>query len=276
MERIQKALEKASKQRQTTSSFNSNNEEQKLDAIDVKNKPSANKIAYEQTQTIEVSDECFRKNRVVSALKNDARADLFKILRTKILQQMRANQWNVLAITSPAEGVGKSLIATNLAISIAMDANYSVLLADLDLRRPSINSYFDMPADVGVRDYLESDHSIPNLLIHPGLESLVILPAGKPLRSSSELLSTPKMIALASELKNRYPDRIVILDLPPLLHTDDAIMIMPSVDACILVVAEGETTEVEITRSLQLLDETKCLGTILNKAEDSQTGGYYY
>lgn len=273
MERIQKALEKASKQRQTTNSANSNNEEQKLGAIGIK---STDKIAYEQTQTIEVSDESFRKNRVVSALTNDARADLFKILRTKIIQQMKANQWNVLAITSPAEGVGKSLIATNLAISIAMDANYSVLLVDLDLRRPSISSYFDIPADVGVRDYLESDHSIPNLLIHPGLESLVILPAGKPLRSSSELLSTPKMIALANELKNRYPDRIVILDLPPLLHTDDAIMIMPSVDACVLVVAEGETTEDEITRSLQLLGETKYLGTILNKAEDNQTGGYYY
>ena len=272
MERIQKALEKANKQRQHVSQP----DEQTVEAPDVMIKTNVDEIKYQQTQVIDVSDETFRKNRVVAALKEDSHADLFKILRTKVTQRMRATNSNVLAITSPTVGVGKSLIASNLAISIAMDTNYSVLLADLDLRRPSVHKYFGITAESGVRDYLENDSSIPELLIHPGLESLVVLPAGKPLRRSSELLSTPKMVELASELKNRYPDRIVIIDLPPLLHTDDAMVFMPNVDACVLVVAEGETTETEINNSLQLIDETKYMGCILNKSADNQTGNYYY
>ncbi|MFW5444436.1 MAG: CpsD/CapB family tyrosine-protein kinase [Methylococcaceae bacterium] len=272
MDRIQKALEKAKKQRQE----NIRQEEKLPDVEDNKNIRVVEDINYEQTQTISVSDESLRKNRVVSALKEDGRADLFKILRTKILQRMRANKSNVLAITSPTKGIGKSMVASNLAISIAMDVNYSVLLADLDLRRPRVHEYFDVKPEFGVRDYLESDKAIADLLIHPGLESLVILPAGKPIRRSSELLSTPKMLALASELKNRYPDRIVIIDLPPLLHTDDAMVVMPTVDACVLVVAEGETTEEDIVQSLRLIDETKLMGTILNKSADVQQSGYYY
>jgi Mrp family chromosome partitioning ATPase len=82
--------------------------------------------------------------------------------------------------------------------------------------------------------------------------------------------------ALVRELKNRYPDRIVIIDLPPILHTDDAMVFMPNVDASVLVVEEGESTKDEISRSLHLLDEEKLLGTILNKSDDkSQIAEYY-
>lgn len=274
MEKIKKALEKANRKRQSIidesqgeSSLNGEKKGHQAGAFPP--------IDYQQTQTTIVSKESFRKNRIIAALQEDSKADLFKILRTKTIQRMRANQWTILAVTSPTASVGKSFVASNLAVSIAMDANYTVLLADLDLRRPSIHKYFDLKPESGVRDYLEGAGNISNLLINPGIDSLVILPAGQALRRSSELLSNPKMATLVGELKNRYLDRIVIIDLPPLLVSDDAMVVMEYIDAFILVVAEGKNTEDEVRHSLEMSDETKYMGTILNKSEDDKTSEYY-
>ncbi|MEQ1637421.1 MAG: P-loop NTPase [Methylococcales bacterium] len=231
-------------------------------------------IAYQQTQIVQVDSQTLFNNRVIAAADEDPRADVFRILRTKVLQRMRSNNANVLAITSPTAGVGKSLVAVNLAVSIAMDSNYSVLLIDMDLRRPSIHQYFGLAPKFGLSDYCMDNKPIPELLINPGIKSLVILPAGKPTRRSSELLSTTKMLDFAAELKDRYPNRIVIIDLPPLLATDDAMAFMPNVDACILVAAEGQSTKDELERSLRLIDEKKYLGTILNKSAEPQVEYY--
>jgi Mrp family chromosome partitioning ATPase len=157
-----------------------------------------------------------------------------------------------------------------------MDANYSVLLVDMDFRRPTIHDYFGLSPQSGLCDFFDGKKSISDILIHPGLEALVILPTGGSLVRSSDLLSTPKMIELANELKHRYPDRIVVIDLPPLLQTDDAMIFMPNVDACLLVVAEGENTVDDVQKSIQLIDETKFMGTILNKSVEENLPDYYY
>ncbi|NOT84690.1 MAG: P-loop NTPase [Methylococcaceae bacterium] len=232
-------------------------------------------IDYQQTQVVHVDSKTLLNNRVIAAVDDDPRADVFRILRTKVLQRMRSNNANVLALTGPTAGIGKSLVTVNLAVSIAMDSNYSVLLVDMDLRRPSIQQYFGLTPQFGLSDYCVDNKPIADLLINPGIKSLVILPAGKPTRRSSELLSTTKMLNLVAELKDRYPNRIIIIDLPPLLATDDAMTVMPSVDACILVAAEGQTTQDELERSLRLIDEKKYLGAILNKSAEPQIDSYY-
>jgi capsular exopolysaccharide synthesis family protein len=270
MELIQQALDKAKKQRDAVAA------QQKPDPV--LGKPVAtDRIAYSHTQKIEISTDELLQNRVVAGVQNDPRADIFKILRTKVLQRMRSKNANVLAITSPLSGSGKSLISANLAISIAMDAKYSVLVVDMDFRRPELHNYFGLSPEHGLCDYFDGNKSIAEVLIHPaGLESLVILPTGGTLVRSSDLLSTPKMQELANELKHRYPDRIVVVDLPPLLQTDDAMMFLPNVDACLLVVAEGENTADEVRRSIDLIDETKFMGTILNKSVEENLPDYYY
>lgn len=267
MERIQKALEKAQQQRV---SFN---RPQHFDL----NSPSAKieDIVYQETQTVKVDTQTLMANRIVAGLKNDPRSDIFRILRTKVLQRMKATNANVVAITGPTAGIGKTSIAVNLAISTAMDANYSVMLVDLDLRRPSVHRYLGLSPKFGLSDYFENNKSIGELLINPGFEKLVVLPGGKPNMNSSELLSTPQMRALISEIKHRYPNRIIIVDLPPLLGTDDAMAFIPNVDACILVTAEGENTRDEIERSLQLVDPVKLMGTILNKSSDAKFSDFY-
>lgn len=271
MERIKKALEQAQIQRneegaQVESGQNYNSS----------NNVGTQEIDYSQTHNIDVPDALLKQNRIIAGFDDDPRSDIYKILRTKILQKMQANNWNLLAVTSPTKGAGKSLTAINLAISIAMDANYSVLLADLDLRNPSIHEYFGMTAEAGLSDYFAGEKNISELLVHPGLEKMVVLPAGQPIKRSSDLLSTPKMLELSKELKQRYLDRIVIVDLPPLLHTDDAMMFMPNVDACVLVVAEGENNKEEVNQSIQMIDQTKYLGSILNKSTEANVASEMY
>ena len=104
---------------------------------------------------------------------------------------------------------GKTLTAVNLAVSLALDPNYTVLLVDLDLRRPKLATYFGLTADKGLSDYLIGDAALTDCLINPGLERLVIMPGGKPLYSSSEALASQKMRSLASEFKEPLsgPDR---------------------------------------------------------------------
>jgi capsular exopolysaccharide synthesis family protein len=272
MERIKKALEKAQQQRQEIAREQSSPGEEYVAGIP----QDTRQIEYSETRHINVSEELLKKNRIIAGLDDDPRADLYKMLRTKVLQKMQANNLNVLAITSPSSGAGKSLTAINLALSIAMDANYSVLLVDLDLRKPSIHDYFGIPEKPGLDDYFSGEKTISELLVHPGREKIVVLPAGSPIKRSSDLLSTPKMLELASELKLRYPDRIIVVDLPPLLQIDDAMIYMPNVDACVLVVAEGENSEGEVKKSIEMIGKDKYIGSILNKSAEVNSAKEMY
>jgi len=94
------------------------------------------------------------------------------------------------------------------------------------------------------------------------------------MEQSSEMLASPKMAKLAHELKNRYPDRIVLYDLPPLLATDDCLAFMSNVDATLFVVAEGETPQPDIERAMMLLGDSPMIGTVLNKSAQKQYNAY--
>lgn len=273
MERIHKALEKAREKRGQPGPQPRADSPRPRTAA--KNVVPVEDIKYTQTQTIQVSQQALKEKRVVAHLKNDSVADLYKILRTKVLQRMNLNRWNVLAVVSPTIGSGKSLNSVNLAISLAHEGNHSVLLADLDFRQPSIHTYFGIDSQKGLIDYFKNDTPLHDLFIHPGIENLVVLPAGTPIRDSSELLSTPKMLNLSKELKSRYADRIIVIDLPPLLHSDDAMVFLPNVDAVLLVVAEGLNTQEDIERSLRLIDEKKYLGSILNRSDENWIASPY-
>ena len=232
-------------------------------------------IVYTQTRHLEVDPEFLRRNRVISGL-NDPVAEPYKILRTKVLQRMRANNWRTLVITSPTEGCGKTLTSINLAISIAREVNQTVLLVDLDLKRPQVQRYFT-PQDLpGISDYLTSEAPVSDLMFNPkGVDRLVVLPGHASVTHSSEMLSSPRMINLIEEMKSRYPSRIVLLDMPPVLVNDDVLAFSPHVDAVLLVAADGETDKDDLRRATTLLDKMNILGIALNRSE-AQNSGYYY
>jgi len=233
-------------------------------------------IVYTQTTKIAVDPERLRERRIVAMSDSEPAANAYKVLRTHVLQRMRVKGWRTLAVTSVGEAEGKTVTAINLALSLAGDVNQTVLLVDLDLRRPSIGRFFSGDPLPGISDYLTDDRPIAELLINPGVDRFVILPGNHSFTHSSEMLSSPKMVGLIEELKGRYADRLVLLDMPPVLAGDDVIAFSPHVDAVMLVVEEGKTTKQDLAEACALLDEAKIIGTLLNKAEQAAVGVGYY
>jgi exopolysaccharide/PEP-CTERM locus tyrosine autokinase len=257
MERIKQALEKARQQRSSQ------------EAVVNLSTPAATEepTGPARTRTVKIPREVLKRNRIIAGVDDNAFTDAFKILRTQVLQRLNENQWNVLAVTSPGPAEGKSLTAINLAASLAMEVDYTVLLVDANLRHPCIHQHLELEADKGLSDYLLDDEPIEDLLLRPeGLEQLTLLPGGRPLPNSAEMLNSPKMTRLVEEMKNRYASRIVIFDLPPVLSAADALAFAPYVDAALLVLEEGKTRRQDVERALDLLSNTNIIGTVLNKA----------
>lgn len=237
-------------------------------------------IEYTSTRRIQPDAATLLENRVLTEGTEDAVVGAYKVLRTRVLKRMQQNGWNTLAVTSASAMEGKSLTAINLAISLAMKLDYSVLLADLDFYHPTIHTYFGFEPQYGVSDHLCDDVPIEEIFIHPGIDRLVLLPGKRRPERSSELLSSPKMTALVEELKSRYQSRLVLFDMPPVLVGDDVLAFSSLADATLLVVEEGRTQTDDLEKVASLLQDVNLMGSVLNKsAEKSAMGkgyGYYY
>ncbi|MEN8133514.1 MAG: CpsD/CapB family tyrosine-protein kinase [Pseudomonadota bacterium] len=265
MDRISKALELAKKPRRGGDSRWSGEISQD--------------ISYTHTRTIHLDQDHLRDNLIIGGLEDKRVIDTYKLLRTRLLHRMQQNNWKTLGISSSRENEGKTLTSINLAISIAMKINYTVILVDADLRRPSIHKCLGMDAEYGLSDYLESDIPIEDIMIHPGINRLIVIPGSESVSGASELLASPKMINLVKELKSRYPTRLVLFDLPPVLVGDDVVAFAPYIDAAMLVVEDGRSRSDELGLAIQLLEETELIGTVLNKSTENPGGrvdSYYY
>jgi capsular exopolysaccharide synthesis family protein len=262
MEKLEKALEKARQQRKTHTPAYAGTMESTVGMEGLGGTPSTTPHATHGG--VVVSEEQLERNRIIAHRTRNASADVFRILRTQVLQIMNKSDYKTLAITSPNYGDGKTTIALNLAVSIAQDLKQTVLLVDLDLRKPSIGGYLDIHPPHGLTDHLLDNIPISQCLVRLPFERLAILPAGKHLEKSSEILGSPKMAALAHELRSRYPDRFIIYDMPPLLAQDDPITFLPHVDAVLLVVQDGVNSTQEVKSCLNALEYANVIGTVLN------------
>ena len=256
MDKLEKALEKARLQRDATIGSEASAQSTLRPRAD----------AGASTREVSIAADALDRNRLVARLGGSRHADTFRMLRTKVLQALTKSEMRAVAVTSPRYGDGKTTIALNLALSLAMDLKQTVLLVDLDLRHPGVHRYLELQSDTGLSDYLLRGVPVSRCLVKPGVERLVILPGSESLASSSEVLGSPKMAELAAELKSRYPDRIVIYDMPPLLSQDDAMVFMPNVDGVLLVVRDGVTTAEDLKQCMYTLAETPVIGTVLNRA----------
>ncbi len=237
------------------------------------------KQVFKPARQVEVNQQILQQNRILTSVQDPGITSAYKMLRTRVLQRMRANNWNSLAVTSTAPGDGKTTTSINLAISLAKNVNHNVFLVDLDLRRPSIHRYFGFKPKRGLGDYLLGKASPEDIVVDPGVERLNIIPNDHPFDNSSEQLSSPKMLKLVEYLTTSDPSRIIVFDTPPLLVTDDMLAFSPYIDAIMLVVSEGKTKREEIQRATHLLQDTNVLGTVLNRSSESASGygyGYYY
>jgi protein-tyrosine kinase len=238
-------------------------------------------IKYTQTKKVYINPDVLRKHKIISAIDDRVVIDSYKLLRTRLMARMQQHGWTTLGVTSCGANEGKSLTSINLAVSIALKYNQTVLLVDADLRRPSTHNFFGIEVEYGLSDYLLSEKPIEEILIHPEIERLVILPGnGRNLESvdhSSELLASPQMANLVFELKTRYPSRMVLFDLPPVLVGDDVVAFASHLDTMMLVIEDGKTNSDEFEHAIELLKDIELVGTVLNKSCDhSKEYGYYY
>jgi protein-tyrosine kinase len=225
------------------------------------------RIEYTRTRIVEIAPHVLERHRV-AAVANNATTDAFRMLRTQVLMQMRQNGWQTLAVTSPNKGAGKSTVALNLAISFAMELDYTALLVDADLRDPDLRKMLELEPGPGLADYLVGKAVLEDLLIHPLVGNLVVLPGGEPVANTSELMRSPMMAELVRELRGRYPDRLIVFDVPPILSGADTLALSTHMDATILLVEECKTARDDIERSCDLLRHSNLMGIVLNKSRE--------
>ena len=286
MERIQEAIEKARRERQgnigsaqssatePTADSLSSDEEVKAPVEKVIQKENSSdssgsiRVNYSQTRTVKLDDDELKDRRIIAGFAHDKRSEPYRQLRGQILNKFRKNNWQTLAITSPNSGGGRTLTAMNLAISLSLEVNQTVLLVDLDLRQPGVASCLGVDdVEYGIVDYINGTQSLENILIHPGFERLVLLPGTPQGAFTSEILSSPEMKTVKDELVARYPGRLIIFDLPSVLSHDDALVFAPGCDATLMVIEEGGSKKKEIERAYQLLDGCNIIGSVLNKVK---------
>lgn len=200
----------------------------------------------------------------------------YRNLRTHVLKTMSELSARSLMVTGTTKGVGKTLTAINLAISIARHARRTALLVDLDLRDPSVHRYFDFEPDGDIVDVAEGRKTLLQTLVAPGVDRLSILPGKGSYENSSELLSWSPMQDIISEITSRYEERVVIFDAPPILGCDDVAAATPMIDGCLLVVEEGSTNRSELRESLKRLGGISMVGVVLNKSKKAKLARYYY
>jgi protein-tyrosine kinase len=221
---------------------------------------------------LQLDADHLRQNRIVSQVDNERGTAAYKMLRTRVLQRMRSNDWNRLAITSPRSDAGKTVTAINTAMSLAQDPNQHVVLLDLDLRNPRVGSYLGIRAEPGLAALLMRDTPLDSVIYRIEDTNLYVVPTEHGFENSSEMLASAEIATLVDRLAATFG--MVLFDLPPLLDADDALAFSPHIDALLFVVAQGDTRRSDVEKSSDLLKDMNVLGVVLNKS-DEDAPGYY-
>ncbi|MGY0638473.1 MAG: XrtA-associated tyrosine autokinase [Paraglaciecola chathamensis] len=191
------------------------------------------------------------------------------------------NNSNIIMVTSSRPGEGKTFTAVNLALSIALEQDKTVLLVDADVLRPNVMRTLELQYQQGLMEYLLGEKSdIAQVMCQTNVPNLRIIPAGKSHHLSTELLASEKMYDVVQEFANRYPDRIVIVDTPPLLGINET-AILANLAGQAIVVAEEQATKIsDIQEAVSHLNPEMAIGFVVNKGQKINrkgTGyGYYY
>jgi protein-tyrosine kinase len=228
-----------------------------------------------QFRSAPVDPDAMERHHVLLRVHDVAISRAYKILRTRVLRRLSANNWASLGITGIAAGEGKSLTAVNLALALAQDVNTWVTLVDLDLQRPQLGSYLGMTYEHGLTDFLTGQVELEQIVYDIGVKRLAVVPNATSVESSSELLSSPRMADFVNALESQSPRRVVVYDMPPLMVTDDVLAFAPRVDSFLVVVAQGQTARRTLANATEVLSELNVLGVVLNRSTERNDSPYY-
>jgi protein-tyrosine kinase len=184
---------------------------------------------------------------------------------------------NLILVTSSRPGEGKTFTSVNLALSIALEQDKTVLLVDADVLRPNVSRTLQISTPRGLTDYLSTDNlDVSDIMYSTNVERLKLITAGKPHHLSTELLASDKMLELVEEFASRYPDRIVIFDAPPLLGVNETSVMAGMCGQAVVVLEENKTKLDELDKAISLLPKDLAVGFVINKAYYSRDKGYGY
>jgi exopolysaccharide/PEP-CTERM locus tyrosine autokinase len=211
----------------------------------------------------------------------------FRVIKRPLLQRAFAERkdgekpGNMIMVTSSLPGEGKTYCAINLAMSIAMELDHTVLLVDADVARPSVLRSLGLPAHRGLMDILLDDKvDMADVMLRTNVDTLTILPAGTSTPRATELLASSSMTTLLHEIANRYRDRIVIFDSPPLLLTSESRVLASHMGQIVMVVEAQTTTQHAVKEALRQLEDNQNVNLIYNKTREfpgiEETYDYHY
>ena len=209
-------------------------------------------------------------------------SDEFRVIKRPLLMNVHGKSAapvdgaNLIMVTSSLPGEGKTFVAVNLAISMAMELDKTVLLVDADVSRPSVLSRLGLVPSAGLLDLLDNPSvQLTDVLLRTNIDSLALLPAGTPRGQATELLASEAMNRLLDEMATRYADRILIFDAPPLLPSTESRVLATHMGQVILVVAAEGTPQKSVVQALATLESCPVVLPLLNKASNSEVGFYY-
>lgn len=234
-------------------------------------------------RTIEVHLEELREQGFLAPVDQEKPlADQYRLIKRPLLDNAaersahQSRDANLILVTSALPGDGKTFNCINLALSIAVEKDTSVLLVDADVAKPHISQLFGLRSEPGLIDVLtHQELSIGEVILPTDIPGLSILPAGKQHEHATELLASRRMEAAVAALSRESRSRVVIFDSPPLLATSEARVLADHMGQIVLIVCAGKTPQQAVKDSLESLDETKAINLVLNQMTSSGNGNLY-
>ena len=210
-------------------------------------------------------------------------AEEFRIIKRPLIANAfgqgasRVKNGNLIMVTSSLPGEGKSFCAINLAISMAMEMDRTVLLIDADVAKPRVPEYLGIHVDKGLLDVLQDkDLKLSDVLVKTDIAKLTVLPAGRTYKRATELLASDAMTRLVADIGNRYPDRIILFDSPPLLATSESSVLATHMGQIVMVVEAEKTSQEAVREALSHIQSCEVVGMLLNKTTPTPGADYYY
>ncbi|MHB1200790.1 MAG: XrtA-associated tyrosine autokinase [Polaromonas sp.] len=210
-------------------------------------------------------------------------ADQYRVIKRPLISNAMGKgasvivHGNLIMVTSALAGEGKSFTAINLAMSIATELDNTVMLVDADVARPCVMKVLGLPEGPGLLDLVQDEsRDMSSMLLKTNIDKLTLLPTGTPHARATELLASDAMIRLLDEMADRYPDRIIVFDSPPLLLATEARVLASHMGQVVVVVQAGKTLQSEVRHALATIEACPVKLMLLNQARTVFNGGYGY
>jgi exopolysaccharide/PEP-CTERM locus tyrosine autokinase len=209
-------------------------------------------------------------------------ADQYRVIKRPLISNAMGkgaatiNHANLIMVTSALPGEGKTYSAINLAMSIAAELDNSVMLVDADVARPSLLKTFGLPVGPGLLDLLQGRAQMADVLLRTNVDKLTVLPSGHPQARATEMLASDAMRQLLDDMAQRYSDRIIIFDSPPLLLTTESRALATHMGQIVVVVHAGKTLQRDVQHALSTIEACPVKLMLLNQAAEDATGDYGY